>query len=611
MMAISLFKTWGFLLIAATAVARPGVVESLDETPEGWEESSSPVPDKSIELSIGLESEDHLLLERTLSEVSDPSHANYGKHLSRDAAKALLNPSRAATESVKRWLSDAGVPEHHIRDEGQWLHVRTTVGQADSLLSTRFGIFSRDDEHVVRTREYSVPIEVRDHITTIQPTTFFPSDKKARAKDHSGVLEKRGEVNEERAYGNNNDGNHGGNGPTDLQQCKAQLTPACIRKIYKMSLHDYPKAHRKSMYGIVGFLEQNAQFAELEEFLKRFAPDLKGANFSVSLVNGGKNEQGNVASIEANTDIQYAIALAHKVPVRFISVGGMNPNLIPDPDFTQIRTDRRQYPEPWLELTQHLLNLPDKDLPKVISISYGLNEQHISKPYARQVCNMFGQLGARSVSVIVAAGNQGPGVSCKSNDGKNKTKFLPAFPGTCPYVTSVGGTEGNSPEIAWSRSSGGFSEVWSRPWWQEQTVKTYLNKHGNEWKGYYNPNGRAFPDVSAQAWAHQVMNHGNQESSGGTSAAAPTFGAMVALINNERFKKGKPPMGFLNPWLYTTGKAAFTDITQGKSEGCQGTSVEGLPSPLIPNAGWKAVKGWDPVTGWGTPLFDRLQRLAT
>lgn len=181
-----------------------------------------------------------------------------------------------------------------------------------------------------------------------------------------------------------------------------------------------------------------------------------------------------------------------------------------------INATNRQYPEPWLELLQYLLNLPNSNLPKVISLSYGSNEQHISKSYARQVCNMFGQLGTRGVSVIAAAGNTGPGFSCKSNDGKNKKRFLPTFPGACSYVTSVGGTEGNSPEIAWNRSSGGFSEVFSRPWWQEQTVKEYLRKHGNEWKGYYNANGRAYPDVAALAWNHQIMLRGNQTFGGGT-----------------------------------------------------------------------------------------------
>jgi tripeptidyl-peptidase-1 len=51
-------------------------------------------------------------------------------------------------------------------------------------------------------------------------------------------------------------------------------------------------------------------------------------------------------------------------------------------------------------------------------------------------------------------------------------------------------------------------------------------------------------------------------------------------------------------------------ITESKSIGCQGQSLSGLASPVIPNAGWSAVKGWDPVTGWGTPLFDKMMNLS-
>lgn len=138
---------------------------------------------------------------------------------------------------------------------------------------------------------------------------------------------------------------------------------------------------------------------------------------------------------------------------------------------------------------------------------------------------MFGQIGARGVSVIVSAGNFGPGMSCQSNDGTNTTKFLPGFPATCPYVTSVGGTQYNNPEEVWDisiyppyvlSSGGGFSEVWSRPNWQKDAVKKYLDKIGNDWKPYYNKNGRAVPDVSALAYGHQVMNNGTQKMSGGT-----------------------------------------------------------------------------------------------
>ena len=54
----------------------------------------------------------------------------------------------------------------------------------------------------------------------------------------------------------------------------------------------------------------------------------------------------------------------------------------------------------------------------------------------------------------------------------------------------------------------------------------------------------------------------------------------------------------------------IASIVDGKTKGCPGMSLEGFPSPVIPNAGFEAVKGWDPVTGFGTPRYDKLQKLA-
>jgi tripeptidyl-peptidase-1 len=162
--------------------------------------------------------------------------------------------------------------------------------------------------------------------------------------------------------------------------------------------------------------------------------------------------------------------------------------------------------EPWLEFAEHILNLPTKKLPSVISISWGEYEQHLPKQYARQVCNKFGQIGTRGVSIIVPAGNQGVGVSCQSNDGKKTKKFLPTWPSACPYVTTVGGTGDNNPEIAWSEgegeeysTGGGFSDLFPRPEYQDKVVKEYLKKLGKKWQPYFNPNGRAYPDVAALA----------------------------------------------------------------------------------------------------------------
>lgn len=92
------------------------------------------------------------------------------------------------------------------------------------------------------------------------------------------------------------------------------------------------------------------------------------------------------------------------------------------------------------------------------------------------------------------------------------------------------------------------------------------------------------------------------------SASAPVFAAVVSRLNTARLAQGKPRLGFLNPWLYSDGLTGFTDIVQGRSKGCGGYS-NGFLTPEVPNAGWNATEGWDPVTGLGTPSFQALLKL--
>jgi tripeptidyl-peptidase-1 len=84
----------------------------------------------------------------------------------------------------------------------------------------------------------------------------------------------------------------------------------------------------------------------------------------------------------------------------------------------------------------------------------------------------------------------GMGHRCLSNDGTNTTKFEPQFPASCPYVTSVGGTRFVEPEVATSFSSGGFSDYWPTPWYQNDTINAYLKALGSQNAGYFNKSGR-------------------------------------------------------------------------------------------------------------------------
>ncbi|EUC55873.1 tripeptidyl-peptidase, partial [Rhizoctonia solani AG-3 Rhs1AP] len=217
--------------------------------------------------------------------------------------------------------------------------------------------------------------------------------------------------------------------------------------------------------------------------------------------------------------------------------------------------------QPYLEWVNYILN--KTTLPFTISTSYGDDEQTVPLDYATRLCNSFAQLGARGVSLLFSSGDGGVGSgTCKTNDGTNRTRFQPIFPASCPYVTAVGGTYKVSPEV-----------------------------------GLYNTTGRGFPDVAAQGNAFQIVQGGRTTSVAGTSASAPAFAGVIALLNDYRLSQGKSPLGFLNPWLYSSAVSALSDITSGNNPGC-GTN------------GFTARAGWDPVTGLGTPDFVKLQSVA-
>ena len=111
--------------------------------------------------------------------------------------------------------------------------------------------------------------------------------------------------------------------------------------------------------------------------------------------------------------------------------------------------------------------------------------------------------------------------------------------------------------------------------------------------------------------SYRIFIQGETMGIGGTSAASPTVAAIIGLLNDARFRAGKPSLGFLNPLLYSLGNTAITDITGGAAIGCDGTNLqEGTPvegGSIIPWATWNATSGWDPVTGWGVPDFEKLK----
>jgi len=180
---------------------------------------------------------------------------------------------------------------------------------------------------------------------------------------------------------------------------------------------------------------------------------------------------------------------------------------------------------------------------------------------------------------------------------------FPTFPAASPYVTGVGGIDlaSLSNPVAWSGSCGGFSWQFAMPPYQMTAVANYLKaqQSSNNFPspGSFNPQNRAYPDVSAAAIDTPVVIGGTVVEFGGTSASTPTFAGLISLINDIRLNNGLPPLGFLNTRLYQLSDKypgqIFVDITSGNS---RTSCTEGFP----------ATTGWDPVTGLGSPLYPGL-----
>lgn len=253
----------------------------------------------------------------------------------------------------------------------------------------------------------------------------------------------------------------------------------------------------------------------------------------------------------------------------------------------------------------------------VISTSYGYNEADLSAAYETRQCNEYMKLGLAGVTFLYSSGDYGvagnSGQCCTKakcaggtyNSGTTGT-FNPAFPATCPYVTAVGATQikpntavtATAPEEACQTviySGGGFSNVFAMPSYQSSAVATYFTSHKPTYTATQYNNSqtvRGYPDVAANGANYVVAVEGSLSLIYGTSASAPTFGAIITLINEQRISAGKSAVGFINPTIYAN-PSAFTDIVTGGNQGC-GT------------AGFTAVAGWDPVTGLGTPNYTKL-----
>ncbi|KAH9041354.1 subtilisin-like protein [Lactarius pseudohatsudake] len=550
--------------------------------PGKWESIGQPPVGTTIDLRIALKSHREHALTDAIYEVSNPKHpkhvlffipppthvtllhCRYGAYLSKEQVAELVAPHPYTLKLVEAWLGHHGVSLSNVSTShgGNWLTVTgVPVSNANDLLGASYQLYryAGTNETILRTVGYALPAALHAHVQTVAPTTYFGSPF---------TLRKRPRI-------------HRGRAAAALSTRDVIVTPAFLRSLYN-SVTYQPAATEQNMIGVTGFFGEYVGDEDLKKFMRLYRSDASDSTFLVIDINdSGYNP--NKPGDEANLNMQYTQGIAWPTPPVFYSVGGLSGDTPANELFLE-----------WLEVMTRL-----EDVPETISTSYGGEEQTFSPDYATSLCDLFKQLGARGVSLLFASGDDGVGGGgCKKNDGSGVVQFQPIFPATCPWVTSVGGAM-KRPEVAAPLSSGGFSNVFQRPDYQTDAVLGFFQQLGNQYSGLYNASSRGFPDVAAQAMDFVIILNDDLELMDGTSCSAPVVAGIISLLNDYQLSKGRPVLGFLNPWLYGTASQGFNDITSGSNPGCD-------------TDGFSAVPGWDPVTGLGTPDFQRLlDRLPT
>lgn len=326
----------------------------------------------------------------------------------------------------------------------------------------------------------------------------------------------------------------------------------------------YTPSELRTAYGLTGMgVDGSGQKIALFEYGKFDQADITAYDQQYGLaapapvlkpVDGG-NTTGDSAQQEVELDIEVAHAIAPKANVVVYTA----------PNTTAAEVD--------------MWNAMVADDVQIASSSWGLCEYDRSPASMSAVDAVAKQAAAQGMTFFAAAGDAGAYDCARDANTQHAGDLSVDFPGTDPYVTSVGGTtlalaaDGTrASETTWNQGGGwagggGVSMVFDKPYWQSGTGK------------------RTVPDVAAAAAGGEYSDYsqGKWQSTGGTSAAAPLWAAYLALIDQRAGVFGQLTTGSLNPRLYQLAGMGMYDVTAGD------------------NGFYHAGTGYDLATGWGTP----------
>jgi kumamolisin len=443
---------------------------------------------------------------------------------------------------VKKFADEYGLSVEGVHPEQRRVVLSGTVKQMCDAFKVTLKKFEYDGgTYRGRTGAVHVPLELKDIVHAVMGLDDRPQARPHfRARRRGGVVAARAEA---------------GYSPKELA-----------------NLYGFPPGNGAGQCIAIIELGGGYNESDLNEYFSR--QNVSPAPEVISIpVNGGKNNptgdpNGDDGEVLLDIEVAGAIANGAKIAVYFA------PNT--DAGFLSA-------------ITAAIHDTTNK--PSVISISWGSFEDAWTEQARNVFDGTFQAAAAMGINVTVAAGDDG------STDRGPGNKDHVDFPASSPHVLACGGTTLRASggqiteEVVWNEMSngegatgGGVSLYFKAPAWQKGLkAKTKTGEVALKMRGVPDVGGDADPVTG-----YKVRVDGTDAVIGGTSAVAPLWAALIAILNGANSKGN---IGFIPPMLYSD-PSVLRDITSGN------------------NGGFFAAPGYDCCTGIGTPNGVKLSGLS-
>jgi uncharacterized membrane protein len=509
-------------------------------------------------------------LDQLLGAQNDPQSPLYHKYLTPQAFASQFGAAPSDIAKVTAWLESHGMNVEQAPAGNRALVFSGTVGQVNDAFQTEIRRYNvAGVNHLANATDPKIPEALSGAIAGVVKLHDF------RHSPHAALSKMQASVN-----------------PTHPQYTNGSahnLTPADYAIIYDLSPL-YTAGINGTGQSIAVIARSNIYLSDAQNFRSTFGLKANDPKFIIT-----NSDPGVLSgdSVETSLDTEWSGAVAPNATIKvIISASGTSDGI---------------------DLSS--LYAVNNNVAPIITLSYGSCEAGMGSSELSFYNALWKEAASQGQSVMVSAGDSSA-AGC-DNPNSNSAAYGRAINGLCssPYATCVGGTQfadtanpgqywlpnntstyGSAisyiPETVWNESGsvsggsglwgggGGASIYFTKPTWQAG-------------KGVPADGMRDVPDVSLSAASHDgyfIAYQGGFWTVGGTSAAAPSFAGMVALID----QKMNATQGLLNSTLYplatkqaSGGAAVFHDTNNGNN------SVPGV-------TGFNATAGYDQASGLGS-----------